>query len=178
MAVNDSKVIGLVVTSDETGTHSFSGYKREKLPSNFKIYIRDKVLGIDFDLADGDYTVDLDANVKYDSRFELVFQHTMGQNDGSGAGNPDSTFTTGIEDQIKSDFLLTQNHNELVISNPNGLQGEIRIFDISGRLIWTKTGVEASTSQTVSWSSFTAGTYFITITQNEERLFITPVVKP
>ena len=114
----------------------------------------------------------------------MVFKNEInntgnGQGTKGGSGNSGSGSTvTGIDETIKSDFTLIQNAEELVLSNPDGLQGEIRIYDIAGRLIWTKTGVASSTSQTVSWSSFTAGTYFITITQNEQRLFITPVVKP
>ncbi len=181
---NDTKVIRLVVTSDEAGTHKFSGYQRENLPANFKIYLKDKFLDITYDLAQGDYTVELDANIEYTHRFELVFKNEInntgnGQGTKGGSGNSGSGSTvTGIDETIKSDFTLIQNAEELVLSNPDGLQGEIRIYDIAGRLIWTKTGVASSTSQTVSWSSFTAGTYFITITQNEQRLFITPVVKP
>jgi hypothetical protein len=80
--LNSSKHVPLVVFTNENGTHTFTNYKRENLANGFKIYLRDKLLGIDFDLGTGDYQVDLVANTTYTSRFELVFKNLSPKADG------------------------------------------------------------------------------------------------
>jgi hypothetical protein len=184
IAIGSSKTIPLVVTSDEHGMHTFSGYKRENMPSNLKIYLRDKRLNIDTDLETGDYTITLDANVEYASRFELVFKSEItSAGNGSSpkgdlAGADTTTTVTGINETIKSNFTFIQNENEIVISNQEGINGSILIFDVTGKLIWEKENVKNQVSQTINIGTIPGGTYFITILSNGEKVFTYNWVKP
>ena len=182
--LGSNKTIPLVVTSDEAGMHTFSGYKRENLPANFKIYLRDKRLGIDTDLQSSDYTISLDPNIEYSSRFELVFINTI-ENAGTGsspkgdlAGADTSTTVTGISENKNANYLVIQNENEIVISNQNGINGAIKIFDVTGKLVWEKENLKNQVAETINLNSIAGGSYFITILSNGEKVFTKHWVRP
>ena len=99
-----------------------------------------------------------------------------GQGTKDGSGNTDVT-VTGINEKIKSDYSLIQNENELIINNPNGLEGSVYLYDITGRQIWSKAEVANTTSQSIDWSAFKPGTYFISISNESRLIFRKLVVK-
>ena len=173
-----------MVTSDETGIHTFSGYRRENISSNIKIYLRDKALNIDTDMESNDYSVQLDANVTYTSRFELVFklEFTSAGNGSSPkgdiAGVDTTTTVTGIRENKNANYLVIQNENEIVISNQNGINGAIKIFDVTGKLVWEKENLKNQVSQIINLNSIAGGSYFITILSNGEKVFTKHWVRP
>jgi len=175
LSIGDSKIIPLVVFTDEYGTHQFEEYKRENLPANFKIFIRDKFLGLDHNLADGPYTVDLNPNVEYKSRFELVFKYQM-QQSGGGTGSKDGGKVTSVEDNIDPDFKVIQDQNFVTISHPNGINGDVTIIDLTGKVLFQRQNVQNSNLQ-IQWNNFAAGSYFINIQNNDQRSFFKQIVK-
>jgi hypothetical protein len=183
LALGSNKTIPLVVTSDEAGMHTFSGYKRENIPANLKIYLRDNRLNIDTDMASNDYTIQLDANVEYTARFELVFKNTItsagtGNSTKGGTGGADTSTVTGIDENTNSNFTLIQNENEIVISNKDGMNGAIKIFDVTGKLIWKKENIQNQVSQTINLNSISSGTYFITIIHDGKMVLTKQWVRP
>ena len=182
LAIGSSKTIALVVTSDETGTHIFSGYKRENIPAEFKIYLRDKVLGIDFDLSSGNYHVDLEANQEYTTRFKLVFKNEIqitggGSGSKGGSGNPDSTVTSITTSNPKSLFVLATTPNGYVLSNQDGFTGDILILDLTGKTVWTKTNLDKTNSITISLKGISSGMYILELRNNSERIYQNKILK-
>ncbi|UTW67274.1 T9SS type A sorting domain-containing protein [bacterium SCSIO 12643] len=176
LSIGDSKTIPLVVFSDEAGLHEFNEYKRENLPGDFKIFLRDKTLGIDHNLVNGPYSVDLLANTEYNNRFELVFKNEI-QQSGGGAGSKGGGTVTSIEDTKVVKFKLVQNSESLTISHPDGINGDIMVIDITGKILFHDSNVFNKNSISISWSDFSSGAYFITIQNNEQRVFFKQVVK-
>ena len=175
LSIGDSKIIPLVVFTDEYGTHQFEEYKRENLPANFKIFIRDKFLGLDHNLADGPYNVDLNPNVEYKSRFELVFKYQM-QQSGGGSGSKGGGTVTSVQDNIDPDFKVVQDQNFITISHPNGINGDVTIIDLTGKVLFQRQNVQNSNLQ-IQWNNFAAGSYFINIQNNDQRSFFKQIVK-
>ncbi len=186
LAVNDTKVIPLVVFTDQSGTHVFSNYLRKNLNPAFEIYLRDLQLGTDHDLGLSDYEVTLTANTEYTQRFQLVFMNKLTTNSGGasskGLGKPSAKDSTGVVNSMfesisNQEFIITQTTNEITIQNAAGFSGAIQLFDISGKLIWNMESVQ-TTSQSITWNSFAAGSYFISVNNGEHTLFRKHVIKP
>ena len=185
IAVNDSKVIPLVVFTDESGTHTFINYERENIPNDFKIFLRDKDLGIDTELGSSDYQVTLTANTEYADRFQLVFKNELGQAGGAGTskggakGSGNSGNITSVEtNNFDSSFKVIQSNDFITLINDEGFSGAIQLRDITGKLIWQKESIKNSNSERVNISQLTGGTYFITIMKNGERLFFKQFIRP
>lgn len=176
IGVGDSKIIPLVVFSDESGLHEFNEYKRENLPGDFKIFLRDKTLGIDHNLVDGAYSVDLSANTEYNNRFELIFKNEI-QQSGGGSGSKGGGTVTSVEDAKVAKFKLIQNLESLTISHPDGISGDVMIIDITGKILFHKAHVLNKNSIRIPWSNFSSGAYFVTIQNNEDRVFFKQIVK-
>ena len=174
--IGDSKIIPLIVFSDEYGTHQFNEYKRENLPDNFKIYLRDKYLGLDHNLGNGPYSVDLNPNVEYKSRFELLFKYEV-QQSGGGSGSKGGGTITSIEDNSDPEFKMKQNPEFITIYNPNGINGIIIITDVSGRVLYKSVSLTQQNSVQINWSSFSNGTYFISVQNNNQRLYLSQTIK-
>jgi hypothetical protein len=174
--IGDTRIIPLVVLSDQYGTHQFDEYKRESLPNNFKIFLRDKFLGTDHNLENGPYNVELNPNVEYKSRFELVFKYQM-QQTGGGSGTKGSGNVTSVNESIDPDFSLTQNSEYLSISHPNGLDGNLTIIDISGKILFQKQNLQGTNNLNIYWNNFSSGSYFITIRNDEHRIFFKQIIK-
>ena len=182
--IGDSKVIPLVLFTDDSGIHTFSKYHSENLPINFKVYLKDLVTGIQQDLTSGDYTVTLNGNQEYLNRFELVFENSI-NNAGTGNGTKDgsngadtTTTVTGINENTNSNFTVTQNENDILIANQNGINGSIQIFDVTGKLVWVKENLNNQVSQTINLNSISSGTYFITIVENEKMVYTKQWIRP
>ena len=172
MNIGETRIIPLVLFTDESGSHVFKEYKREDLSANIKIYLRDKTNGITHDLSQSNYSVALQANVTYRNRFELVINFEVT----ATSGNSPKGTTTAVEEIIEEDFMVFQQNGNLIISNQNGKTGMVQVFDMTGKLLLkNKIGVSDLTLN--SWSNLSSGSYLITITNNGERLFVTNKMK-
>ncbi|MGB1004201.1 MAG: T9SS type A sorting domain-containing protein, partial [Salibacteraceae bacterium] len=182
--LNSSKTIPLVVFTNENGIHTFTNYKRENLADGFKIYIRDKQLGINFDLGTGDYQVDLVANTTYSHRFELVYKNLAPKAIGPGDikdGNltkPNLTSqVTSAGKELKSAYSLAYSANGYSLVNESGINGTVKVMDITGKTVWTKNVNNNSTSVLINLNQITAGIYFIEVTNNKQRVYSNKILK-
>ncbi len=182
--INETKIIPITVFTDESGIHSFTNYKKKQIPGSLKIYLRDLVLGTDYDLSTGAYDVSLLANTTYDQRFQLVFVNELDIKDNGHGGKdginpPDTTgLTTSITASITNpDFLFIQEDGIIKITNENGFTGNIQIIDISGKQVYAHFGIENSLSQTINLNGIAQGTYFLSITNDHTILYNKQFVK-
>ncbi len=174
--------VPLTVFSDEYGDHVFSKYNTENLPTQFRIYLRDNYLGIDHDLSQGDYVVTLNPNVEYVSRFELILENKLNQNDGASGTKLDLTSdttstTTGINDNLSLGFTLIQNQDIVTISNEEGFQGNVHLLDITGKTVWSTNQSSSVTSLNIDISHLQTGIFVLRITNNQQSIYHHKILK-
>jgi hypothetical protein len=170
----EEKVIPLFLFTDTSGEHTFSQYKTENLPVNVIIYLKDYKTGELIDLSKENYTVTLDGGLDYDNRFVLIFKHNVTNNDDEVDKSP----ITGIDDLNESPYKLTQNKESFIISNENGINGDLYLYDITGRMVYQKQNIHNTTSVHIDWSHVHSGSYIISIIHNEKRAFAQQIIKP
>jgi hypothetical protein len=179
LPMGGSKVIPLVLSSDEGGVHTIKEYQRENLSKNMVIYVHDKTQGIMHDISTGHFTVDLNENQEYRTRFELVVKYEMSSASGSGSkGSPaDSTNVTSIQDTENSGFSVVANSEQLQVLNKNGTKGTLQIFDITGKIIFEKDLGNEIITRVPYWFSIAAGSYIITVSNKKTSLFTEQIMK-
>ncbi len=180
LGVNETKSIPLVIWSSDSGTHVFSNYKLQNIPSNIKIYMKDNMLNITHELT-SPYTVDLNANVNYNTRFELVFENNpeiVGGSQGSkGSGNdPDTTITTIDELAINAYSVISTNEG-FTLKNQDGLAGTINVLDVTGKLVYSTQGDGASTQINIELPHLSTGMYFVELVFKNERVYTAKIWK-
>ena len=121
-----------------------------------QIYLHDKVTNEYFDIKNSFHEVVLPAGVN-NTQFEITFKTDK---------------TLGVEENEKSDFLVYQNNalKSLSISNP--LQKELKtcsVYDILGKLVFTKTVLGSNTNYTFSTSNLSDGIYIVKIDTKEKN---------
>jgi hypothetical protein len=183
ISLADTKVVPLLVFSQEDGNHSFTEYRRENIPANLAIFLHDKVLGTYHDLATGNYIVNLNKNIEYKTRFELIFKYKAQTNGGSsngnlglGSGSTSNGQTTSVTNVEANQFTVSQNENEILLQNDNGIIGNIKLIDVTGRIVWSKNQVNAN-KISIPWNSQSTGVYFISVENNNNRLFFQQIVQ-
>ncbi len=183
----ETKIVPLVVFTDESGMHTFSNYQRQLMSHSVKIYLVDHVEGVRFDLSTGDYSINLVANTTYDTRFQLEFENTItATNDGSGSkdlggtSNTDSSnTTTNVRENLKSKgFSFVQKSNVLEIMHSDGFSGKLRILDITGKEVWSKRGIENAQSIRIATHAISSGIYLISISNGNQTFFTKKFVQP
>ena len=183
--INESKSIRLSVYTDETGTHTFSEYRRENIPANFMIYIRDNELNITHDLSKEAYTVDLIAKENYKNRFEIVFINSrpkdhntiISEITGAPTTTDSTNAVTSVPNYNNSEFKLIQTTDGVSIYNEDGISGTIKVLDVTGKIIYTKTNMTNSASIEVSLPNVASGVYFIELINNNQRIFSSKFMK-
>ena len=165
--INDVPCIIDVIAFDETKKIPL-GFRNTQ-EANYKIAI-DEILN--FDLNQNIYIHDIDNKVYYDlksaafevkmpagintSRFEITFN----------SGN-DTKIALGVEDNTIDNFKVAQNNStqNLIIGNPNRIAlKEIKIYDISGKLIFSKPKLGSEQSYSFLTSNWSTGVYIINFT--------------
>jgi hypothetical protein len=182
VGIGITKRIPLTAVSDEYGDHVFSKYNTENLPVQFKVYLRDNYLGINHDLSQGDYIVTLNPNVEYTSRFELLIENKLDQNNGATGVKSDLTPGTaaielGIDENVNNGFTLIQNKNEITITNEDGFQGNIQIIDITGKTVWSSNQSSSTTSLNIDISNLQTGIFILRITNNKQNIYHHKILK-
>lgn len=119
------------------------------------VYLHDKISNDYFDIKNSFHEVILPAGLN-NTQFEITFKTDK---------------KLGIEEIQKSDFLLYQNNanKNLNISNP--LQKELKtcnVYDILGKLIFSKTTLGSNTNYSFSTSNLSDGIYIVKLETNEK----------
>lgn len=121
------------------------------------IYLKDTLTATEHNLQSGAYTFASDAG-SFTNRFEIIFQSQL------GIGNP--TFTDN------NVIIYTQN-NDLVVNTGTIVMTSIKVFDIQGRLLQEKKGINAS--QTIMGSGLANQVLLVQIT-SEDGVMVTKKV--
>jgi hypothetical protein len=127
----NTDVVPLSYVVATAGSYSITlGNKIGIFSTGQTIYLRDRLLNVDFNLASGSYTFVSEAGT-FDNRFEIVYQTNS-----LGVTNP--IFN---ESQV---VIYKSRSNELSINTGNFVMSSVKIFDISGRLLFEKKDIDAS----------------------------------
>ncbi len=131
----DSDIIPLGFKTSITGDFKISLDQMDGLFSGDQnVYLLDKLTNTTVNLKDGAYTFNVAAAGTFDERFELRFT-----NETLGTDNP------VIVDK-KIDFI-TRDHGIEVMATTGNIAG-LQIFDMLGRQVYSKDGINASTFNT------------------------------
>lgn len=122
---NESEILPLGFTAQTAGNLKISLENFDGLFTNQSVYLEDSQLGVVHDLKQGDYSF-VTASGIFESRFALRFTNTQ----------------LGINDHLKTNNLIVyKNKNEVAVLSGEELISSVTIYDISGRLIQTKTAI-------------------------------------
>jgi len=91
------------------------------------VYLKDNLTGTQQDLKVGAYAFTSDAGT-FDSRFEIVYQNALGMND--------PVFDHAV--------VIYKQGDHFVINSGNVVMDNVKVYDIRGRLVVNKTGINAS----------------------------------
>jgi hypothetical protein len=127
----NTDVVPLSYVVATAGSYSITlGNKIGIFSTGQTIYLRDRLLNVDFNLASGSYTFVSEVGT-FDNRFEIVYQTNS-----LGVTNP--IFN---ESQV---VIYKSRSNEISINTGNFVMSSVKIFDISGRLLFEKKDIDAS----------------------------------
>lgn len=182
LEIGDSKVIPLALFTADSGLHTFEKYKTENLPVSIKIYIRDISTGDVQEITHNSYTVSLAGNVEYLNRFELIFKNEIGSTGGgnSDKGNPnngDTTVTSISDVGQNANYSLLRENNSYILSHPSGINGDVKVIDVTGKVIWTQTNITGNTKIRIDLEAISSGIYFINVISNNERKYHSKIIK-
>ncbi|MBC7523894.1 MAG: T9SS type A sorting domain-containing protein [Flavobacterium sp.] len=119
------------------------------------VYLFDKVTGIYHDIKNNEFEFSVPAGVTND-RYEITFK--------------DSALTT-FTNSISSISIVQNNTNQLLkISNPNLAEIKtVNLYDISGKLIFSKTKLDTKANYEFSTSSLSDGIYIVKLISNDNQ---------
>lgn len=185
LQLGESKSIPLLTFSADSGMHTFSKYHSENLPTDLIVYIKDNDLGTTHNFDDGDYSVNLDAGITYNSRFEIVFEKTIeladGGNGSKGIGEPTNDtidLVTGLDNNtLENKFTLATLPNGYQLSNENGITGNLLLMDVTGKIIWTSSTLDGVQSFRIPTDELSQGIYFIELINENERRYTNKILK-
>jgi hypothetical protein len=123
------------------------------------IYLKDNLTSSEFDLSTGGYTFTTDAGT-FNNRFELIYQSQL------GIGNP--TFNA-------NHVVIYSQNNAFVVNSGSVIMKSIKVFDIRGRLLQEKTGINAS--QTTITSGLSNEVLLVQITSEDGAVVTKKVVR-
>lgn len=163
-----TKTVALSIFTAESGNHTFFEYQRENIPSGVNVYLKDNTTGTLHNLLDGNYSVNLDANETYTSRFELVFENV--------------SYATSVKESVEqsntdSSFEIKRIENVYTVSNTEGFKGTLRVYDVTGKIVIEQAiGLEVFDVQ-FNLSGFAQGVYVVHIVSNERPIFSGKIIR-
>lgn len=124
------------------------------IPEVTEVYLHDKTTDLYHDIKNSFYDLTLPAGT-YDTRYEITFKNG----------------TLGVVEAENKDFVVRQDNanKSLVISNPLQLDlATCSLYDVVGRLIFTKTKLGTDVAYTFSTSDLSNGIYIVKLSTNEK----------
>ena len=156
-ALNSDKKVALKVTSDEAGTHLISRAAFQKGGAPLEMYLRDNVLNVIHNFEEGDYSFFMNSNDRLFNRFEIWFEYDGLNNNGSGSKGG----VTSVQD-IENNFTVHSVENGFQIYSSKGIEGTLKVYDVSGRQLLTEIITSMVTEKNITLSVST-GVYFVQI---------------
>ena len=126
----------------------------ENIPEVTNVYLHDKTTNLYYDIKNSLYDLTLPAGT-YNTRFEITFK------------NP----TLGVDEVENKNFIVQQDNTNknLVISNPLQLElDNCSLYDLVGRLIFTKTQLGTDATYAFPTSDLTSGIYIVKLSTNDK----------
>ena len=126
----------------------------ENIPEVTNVYLHDKTTNLYYDIKNSLYDLTLPAGT-YNTRFEITFK------------NP----TLGVDEVENKNFIVQQDNanKNLVISNPLQLElDNCSLYDLVGRLIFTKTQLGTDATYAFPTSDLTSGIYIVKLSTNDK----------
>ncbi|RZK24920.1 MAG: hypothetical protein EOO43_06865, partial [Flavobacterium sp.] len=127
----DTDIVPLGFKTDVAGNYTISLFNFDGLFADDQaIYLRDNTAGVVHNLKSSDYSFTTPAGI-FNTRFEVLYNTTLGTNNPALTNN---TILVGVKDQI------------IQINAGNVTMEKIELIDVSGRVIYTQDGVNATTA--------------------------------
>lgn len=124
----DTIQLSYKVTNAGNYTITLDHYNGFFLNNNQEIYLRDLILGTYTNLNSGSYTFASEAG-SFSNRFEIVYQTTLAVNNTILNSNK---------------VVVYKNNNDIIINTGNIAIKNIKIFDVSGRLLIEKLSINST----------------------------------
>jgi hypothetical protein len=106
----------------------------------------------------------------------MVFINTALENaDDAISGVEDSI--TGVESVSKnSEFKLLNDANGYSLYNPNGINGTIRVMDVTGRLLWSSETISKSHVY-IDMTAYSQGVYFVNVERDGVYTYSSKIIR-
>ena len=124
------------------------------IPEVDNVYLHDKTTDLYHDIKNSFYDLSLPSGT-YNTRFEITFKNG----------------TLGLDETKNQNFNVRQDNTNknLIVSNPLLLElTNCSLYDVVGRLIFTKTNLGAKSSYTFETADLTNGIYIVKLSTNEK----------
>ncbi len=119
------------------------------------VYLFDSVTGIYHDIKNSEYEFSVPAGVT-NNRYEITFK--------------DNALTTSTNSVSTIEIVQNNNSQILKISNPNLSEIKtVNLYDISGKLILSKTKLETKSNYEFSTSTLSDGIYLVKLISNDNK---------
>lgn len=159
----DTKIpLGLKANKDNT-PFDVSIFNLKAIPESVSIYVYDKLNDSYTDIRNNTFSVTLDEGTHND-RFEITFSKQSVLN----------TEAVSI-----SDFKIFENlrRHQLEIINPNRLEmHEVKLYDVSGKLVLDKTLFTNKRKTTIPTKSLSSGMYVISLKLSDNQILNKKIV--
>lgn len=145
--INKRFPIGFKNAGTENAFFRVQVYEFVNFDSAEHVYLYDNVTGLYHEIVDNYYEVMLPPGV-HNNRFEITFTNQ----------------TLGLETNFSDNFIIVQNNpdQQLSISNPNLLDVKsVALYDITGKSIFSKTGLGIETAYHFPTASLSEGVYVV-----------------
>jgi hypothetical protein len=130
------------------------------------------------DLSKGDLSIRLKAEVDYNGRFEMVFINTALENSDDAISGVGGDAVTSVENIVSdSEYKLLNEANGYSLYNADGINGTIRVMDVTGKVMFTQTNISNTPTVRLDLNGFSGGVYIVEIIENGSRVYTTKLVK-
>lgn len=121
-------VVAMGYRADNAGMYTITLNRKDGVFNSQPIYLKDNLLGQTVSLTDAGHTFTTDAGT-FDKRFEVLYNQPL--------GTTDTQFTA-------NNVIVYKQDNTVMITMGNVEMTGINVYDIRGRLLYNKTGINAA----------------------------------
>lgn len=125
------------------------------IPEVTNVYLHDKTTNLFYDIKNSFYDLTLPAGT-YNTQYEITFING----------------TLGLDNTVNQNFAVRQDNTnkQLIIGNPSQLKlASCSVYDVVGRLIFTKNNLGTDTSYTFKTADLSNGIYIVKLTTGDKR---------
>lgn len=150
MPFDIDKKIAIGFRNYSQANYKITVYEMLNLPQVANVYLHDKTTDLFYDIKNSFYDLTLPAGT-YNTRFEITFKNGI----------------LGVEDIESQGFLVQQDNinKNLIINNPSQIElATCSLYDVVGRLIFTKTNLGKDFNYILPTSDLSNGIYIVKLT--------------